>query len=256
MQQESARYYSIDSAAGLECFEGSFHEQVFPWHFHDTYTLVMVDSGAVTYTFNDATVTVQAGEVLVVNAFEAHYNYAAAATGWTYRVCFLPVSIFNLPDACRPLFDKTVLRDAAAYEAFVQLHTRLKKEAGDAALQEAAVLLQQHFAFTLHTPLMDARFKPALEYISTHLDEKISVAALAACCCMSVSHFQRAFKKNAGLTIHAYLHMLRMEAGRRLLRQNQHIAAAAQDTGFFDQSHFHHSFKKMYGLTPRQFAAE
>ena len=36
----------------------------------------------------------------------------------------------------------------------------------------------------------------------------------------------------------------------KLLSEGRHIAGVALDTGFFDQSHFTHSFKRLMGITP------
>ena len=62
--------------------------------------------------------------------------------------------------------------------------------------------------------------------------------------------FSRAFRRTAGLPPKAWLHCLRLEKGRTLLRQGKSIADAALAAGYADQSHFHRMFVKFYSVTP------
>lgn len=260
MEKEFARYYAIGGEQGLECFEGQFRQQVFPWHFHDTYTVVMVDTGSVVYAFNEQRVVVKAGEVLVINPYEPHCNYAADSRGWTYRVFFLPIAFLNAATA-GPLvcFAKKPVHQVILYQQLAELNGQLKKSMRqsnyDACVQQVAALLKQHCAYKKASLHFNQRLLPAILHIQNNLHRKITIRELAKACFLSASHFQRLFKSSYGLTVHAFIHMKRMEAGRKLLRQKEQIASAALETGFFDQSHFHHSFKKMYGLTPKQFAS-
>jgi AraC-like DNA-binding protein len=45
----------------------------------------------------------------------------------------------------------------------------------------------------------------------------------------------------------------RIEHARSLLQKGRTIADTALACGFFDQSHFHHHFKAMTTVTPKQY---
>ena len=62
--------------------------------------------------------------------------------------------------------------------------------------------------------------------------------------------FSRAFRRTAGLPPKAWLHCLRLEKARALLRQGKSITEAALAAGYADQSHFHRMFVKFYSVTP------
>lgn len=62
--------------------------------------------------------------------------------------------------------------------------------------------------------------------------------------------FSRAFRRTAGLPPKAWLHCLRLEKARTLLRQGKSITEAALAAGYADQSHFHRMFVKFYSVTP------
>lgn len=54
-----------------------------------------------------------------------------------------------------------------------------------------------------------------------------------------------------GLTPHAYLLDLRINAARQRLSAGQPLAAVAHEPGSCDQSHFHRSFRERVATTPR-----
>lgn len=62
--------------------------------------------------------------------------------------------------------------------------------------------------------------------------------------------FSRAFRRATGLPPRAWLHCLRLEKARAMLRQGKSIAEAALAAGYADQSHFHRMFVKFYSVTP------
>ena len=67
--------------------------------------------------------------------------------------------------------------------------------------------------------------------------------------------FIRAFRKEVGLSPHAYLNQLRLLEARRLIAQGRAPADVATQVGFYDQSHLIRHFKRVYGITPGQYAA-
>jgi AraC-like DNA-binding protein len=47
-----------------------------------------------------------------------------------------------------------------------------------------------------------------------------------------------------------YIQQQRTERAKDLLQSGKRIADTDFETGYFDQSHFHKSFRKMWGATP------
>ncbi len=64
----------------------------------------------------------------------------------------------------------------------------------------------------------------------------------------------RVFCKQVGLPPHAYLVQTRVARAKVLLSMRLPIAQVAADTGFTDQSHLNRHFKRIVGVTPRQYA--
>jgi AraC family transcriptional regulator len=91
-------------------------------------------------------------------------------------------------------------------------------------------------------------------WMSEHLAEPFSLATLANIAGISEFHFNRLFRKAAGLPPSQYHIKLRMESARRLLRETTtSIVAIANEVGYSNPSHFSQQFRKETGLTPSDY---
>lgn len=92
-----------------------------------------------------------------------------------------------------------------------------------------------------------------LEYIDTHSAEQLEVQNLAKMCNMSYSHFARVFRENYGRSCKEYIQYIRMNKAQDLLLNSDFdMDYIAQETGFYDCSHFIRQYKKWYGISPKQ----
>jgi AraC-like DNA-binding protein len=89
------------------------------------------------------------------------------------------------------------------------------------------------------------------EHIDSHLDEKISLSALAAMAGLSPQHFARTFRQSVGMPPHSYLLRRRVERVELMLRDTQlPLSEIAAATGFSDQSHLARHFHRLTGVSP------
>jgi len=97
--------------------------------------------------------------------------------------------------------------------------------------------------------------RAVLEYIEDHLDAGLTLTQLAAAAHRSAYHFARQFKAATGMAPHQYVIARRVARAQQLLHPDQDLALAeiAARVGFADQSQFSHHFKRLLGVTPRQF---
>jgi AraC family transcriptional regulator len=123
-----------------------------------------------------------------------------------------------------------------------------------------AVHLARHYVDTGASQLTEVSALPAYKlrlvtlWMSEHLAEPFSLAALADIAGMSESHFNRLFKQATGMPPSQYQIKLRMETARRLLRETAtSVVAIANDVGYSNPSHFAHLFRKETGLTPSDY---
>jgi AraC family transcriptional regulator len=104
-------------------------------------------------------------------------------------------------------------------------------------------------------PLPQAKLRAVVEYIEEHLDACLTVERMAAAAHLSAYHFARQFKAATGLPPHQYVIARRVERAKQLLQAgtNLSLVEIAASAGFSDQSQFCHHFKRVVGVTPRQF---
>ena len=93
-----------------------------------------------------------------------------------------------------------------------------------------------------------------VRYIDDHFAEKVSLTRLAAISRLSTATFRRAFARILEMTPGAYLTTIRINRARQLLAgTDMTIETIAAECGFYDQSHFVKTFRKLRHESPTDF---
>lgn len=102
--------------------------------------------------------------------------------------------------------------------------------------------------------LPSSKLRQAIAYIQDHLEQDISLSAIAKYLDMSQYHFSRWFKQSMGVPPYEYVIQQRIERAKVLL-QNKELSMAdiALGCGFNSQSHLIRHFKKQVGITPKRY---
>ena len=95
-------------------------------------------------------------------------------------------------------------------------------------------------------------FEAVMARIRDHYREQLSNRELAALAGLSVRGFERKFQQHFQVPPQQYLRKLRLRmACRALVFTEKALAEVAVESGFADQSHFNHEFRRQMGRTPR-----
>jgi AraC family transcriptional regulator len=101
--------------------------------------------------------------------------------------------------------------------------------------------------------LAQVKLRQVIDYIHEHLHQDLKLGEIAAIAQISPYHFLRLFKQSTTLTPHQYILRRRVERAKSLLQHSQlSIAQIAVRVGFADQSHLTRYFKRVTGMTPKQ----
>lgn len=101
------------------------------------------------------------------------------------------------------------------------------------------------------------KLKQVQDYIEEHLAEEIVIEDMAALIPMSQFHFARAFKAATGESPHKYLTQRRIERAKVLLSVTKlPVVEVAYRVGFSNQSHFTAHFRKVTGVTPKDYRSQ
>ncbi|KRL41814.1 helix-turn-helix domain-containing protein [Liquorilactobacillus nagelii] len=96
--------------------------------------------------------------------------------------------------------------------------------------------------------------KQALNYITTHTDEPLTIDYLAQKLGYSHSYLSLTFKKEVGIPLHQYIQKQRLqEAQDLLLFTDKSINEISTFLNFSTQSYFQNVFKKEFEITPYHF---
>jgi AraC family transcriptional regulator len=100
-----------------------------------------------------------------------------------------------------------------------------------------------------------ARLRAVIEYVEEHLDASPTLEQMAAVARLCPTYFATQFRRATGMPPHQYVIARRVERAKQLLQGGADLTLAevAAHAGFFDQSQFSHHFKRLVGVTPRQF---
>ena len=105
--------------------------------------------------------------------------------------------------------------------------------------------------------LRDFYIKEALSFIEQNFQNDITVEEIPACCGLNRSYFGKIFHEVLGKSPQEFLISYRMTKATELLKLTSlSIAEVGSAVGYSNQLHFSRAFKKIYGISPRQWRNE
>jgi AraC-like DNA-binding protein len=265
---DRAEYQRSPHFPEVELLRASYWTQAFAPHFHETYAIGVVESGALSNAYRHSHQTDRyAGDVMVIPPGEVHTGRCVGNQGVSYRMIYLPV------DLCEQF---------AAYDGPSSWHFPFLGHNHDMPGSAAVVMnVFSHLTspetprLQLETSLMnflsgmqgkhtggaedpishpkDPGIQQVQEFIKTNFSAGISLAQLAVIANYTPCYLVREFHRQVGLPPHAYQTWLRIRYAKWLLCQGKDPASIAVEVGFFDQSHFIKVFKRFVGIAPGKY---
>ncbi len=99
------------------------------------------------------------------------------------------------------------------------------------------------------------QLRTVVDFIQSHLDEDLSLLALADKANVSPFHFARQFRATVGLAPHQFVLRQRVQKSFGLIKAGKlPLAQIAVECGFHDQPHFTRAFRRLLGTTPARYA--
>jgi AraC-like DNA-binding protein len=257
-------------------------------HTHPTFSIGIVDAGHSVFSFgkgqSQQTISLQPGDVVLVDAGEVHSCNPQELQSWSYRMFHLEqawmqglAAEFSGADQSKPVrLRSQVLRLPAAADVLDRLTATLdadceplQKESEiiaclhrlvEICLTHAAPARRQaeqaeHQADSAGAPpaAKIGGLQRAREHLQHHCCERVTIDTLAQLAGLGPYQLIRQFSRHFGLTPHALQLDWRIHRARTLLQQGLPPAEVAHCTGFADQSHFHRAFKSRVAATPAQY---
>ncbi|MAM89526.1 MAG: AraC family transcriptional regulator [unclassified Hahellaceae] len=107
----------------------------------------------------------------------------------------------------------------------------------------------------LNDEVMDSKresdvVRVAKDYMMSNLESRLSLDDLSTIVGLSKFHFVRSFRQQVGIAPVQYHMQLRLIEARRMLKAGLKPIDVMANLGFYDQSHFIKTFKKVMAITP------
>mgnify|MGYP001762733309 FL=1 len=99
---------------------------------------------------------------------------------------------------------------------------------------------------------MEAKLESAKAYLVTHCTNPPTIKQLSRIVSLNEFKLKTGFKDKFGSTIHDYITKIRMQRAKKMIIDNQPVNDVSSQLGYKSVSHFITSFKKFYGVTPKQ----
>jgi AraC-like DNA-binding protein len=158
--------------------------------------------------------------------------------------------------ACIPPSAGSAAAAALAREALRGVDPDALREAGLAVLAAALTGRQAGASAARPSPHQQRRVAQVMRRIEQHPADDCSLDSLARMAGLSSFHFLRVFRALTGQTPRQFVIAARLRAAAALLCTTRDpVIAIALNAGFGDLSHFHASFTRWFGTSPRAYRA-
>ncbi len=241
-----------------------FHAHITDWgypaHSHDTWTVLIVDEGAIDYSLDTRRCAAVASTVAVLPPGVVHDGRPASRAVDGFRKRNLYLDADQLPERLiGAAVDKTVVEDHALWRSISRLHDVLaindEPIHGEAHLALITERIIRHLDVNTSVDARDETLAGRLrDLIDAHATEPFTLARAGELLDRSVPHMVRSFTTAFGTSPNSYLIARRIDAARPLLLQGMPIAQVATTVGFYDQAHFTRHFKRHVATTPGRYA--
>ncbi len=231
----------------IETKQTSYIYSSYKKHHHDILSIAIINQGMIQIEYDHGSEQLKPNALAVFNPFENHKTTVIDTKTKDYYVIYFH---FDKNEIFKPII-KSIIKDRQLYHDFLALYQ--SKDSKDAML-----FLKQLFKLYSNESIYKNKKQnkllyQVLKFIEINDYDKITLDTLAKHVNISQNHLIRLFKKEFGLSPHAYILNQKIHKAKLLLEQNIPISQVAISVGFYDQSHFHKAFKSVFALTPKEF---
>jgi AraC-like DNA-binding protein len=239
-----------------EVLHAHFTEHAYPAHTHDRWTVLLVDTGGVSYDLHRETHRAAPGSLTLLPPHVPHNGKSASATGFDKRV-------LDLDERCLPLgqvgsaVERPTIDDDGLRKSVDLLHRVLATPGDELEAETQLAFVGERLTSYLDYSIVEPRLgrEPQLarrvrDLLDRNLTDVPTLKSMALDFDIHPTQLIRAFTREHGLPPHRYVTGRRVDLARRLLLAGMPAADVAAHVGFHDQAHLTRHFRKTLGVTP------
>lgn len=250
----------------------------YPIHIHDRYEIYYFLSGDVTYFIEGQGYSLNKHDLLVINTGELHRPIFNSSSRYErITVHFRPeyISSFQQKDYnllyCferRKLGHHNRIDGSDIIDNHIDRYFENIKKYAMECLRESDLMIKTYFLQMLvslnrifaekktapeNTMAYDEKIVGILDYINNHLHEQITLDLLEEKFYVSKYYLCHLFRKNTGVTVGEYIAYKRILKAKELLIRGTPVLETCHAVGFRDYSNFYKTFRRLEGVSPREY---
>lgn len=261
-QQVNDRDFAVRPKVRVECLYTLFYQQkeagfFFPGEAHPMAELLYVDRGCLHSVADGQELFLEQGDLVLYPPEQWHMQYAA-------------------PDQAPTMVTIGFWARGMRWEALSNRRFRPNRETVD--LLQQILNAQEHDdrerIFSLLTLLLldlqgstekereqppiggeNTIIRRAQQYVQAHIEEKLTVTAVAENSGVSASYLTALFHKHLALSPGEYIRRIKLGRSKQLIREGQmNFTEISESLQYSTVHHFSRQFKQMFGMTPTEYA--
>ena len=245
-----------------------YHEKekgfFFPGESHPMFELTYVDQGSLHSVVEGQDILLNQGELVIYGPNQWHMQYADMDVAPRY----VTIS-FDLEgcatDALTGRKFQISQKAATLLQQLLIEHERMDAYSSDMIVSLLNMLLLVLLRYetapaeklqpsnTIHSE--NEIIRKAQQYISSHIQQKLSVPLVAKMADVSPSYLTALFHKNLQISPGEYIRRIKLQESKRMIREdNMNFTQIAEALQYSTVHHFSRQFKEKFGITPTEYA--
>ncbi|NOW05071.1 AraC family ligand binding domain-containing protein [Clostridium beijerinckii] len=260
------RTVCFDTELSIEAYNFKGIMQKFPNHFHDYYVIGFIENGKRYLSCKNKQYIIETGDLIVFNPGDIHTCEQIDDRTLDYRCINIKKDVIKkitfeiTGKEYLPNFMEFVLFRNELTSSLKELHLMIMEEEKNLKKEELFLFIIEQLIREYSNPVSEmtiqeasAEIKTVCDYLENNYMENITLNQLSNLTGLSKYYLLHSFTKQKGISPYNYLQTIRIGKAKKMLEQGIAPIDVAFKTGFTDQSHFTNFFKKLIGLTPKQY---
>jgi len=260
------RIVCFDAELNIEAYNFKGIMQKFPNHFHDYYVIGFIENGKRHLSCKNKQYTIEMGDLVLFNPSDNHTCEQIDGRTLDYRCINIQKDVMRkvafeiTGKEYVPYFIENVLFHNELVSSLRELHLMVMQEEKDFKKEELFLfiieqLITEYSDDVPATAIQETNteIKTVCDFLENNYMESISLNELSNLTGLNKYYLVHSFTKQKGISPYNYLETIRIGKAKKFLEQGIAPIDVAFQTGFTDQSHFTNFFKKLIGLTPKQY---
>ena len=242
----------------------SYYPNMTDYHMHDYYEISLILSGNVHVLLSDMGESSTQSKIVLLRPHTPHYIYCQPDMLYSRRnISFSADFIIDLDPHWQQLV-QSFGKNGSVYkltdsqkERYLELFNRISTETD---LFRKKLLLFYLLSLITDGISEASEFSPipgfvteSLAYLSSHCSEKVVIRDLSDRLQIGRTTLLTAFKRYTGVTVNEYLTRCRLKNAVAMLRNGCLQQQVAEECGFGNACGLIRSFRRIYGMTPKQY---